>query len=41
MEQSASAGKISMLVLVPYPPVMIRPAIGKLYVIQTTTVNFH
>ena len=30
MEQSVSAGKVSMLVSVPYPPVMMRPAIIEL-----------
>ena len=30
MEQSVSAGKVSMLVSVPYPPDMMRPAIIEL-----------
>ena len=40
MEQSASAGKVSTLVVAPAPPVITRPAMGKLYAIQTTTGRF-
>ena len=38
MLQPASTGKVSMLlsVLYPLPPVITSPAMGKLYVIQTT-----
>ena len=39
MAQSDSAGKVSMLVAVPSPPVITSPAIGKLNEIQTT--DFH
>ena len=37
MLQPASTGEVSMLVeAAPYPPVITSPAMGKLYVIQTT-----
>ena len=36
MVQLAAVGKVSMLVVVPYPPVITSPAIGKLYEIQST-----
>ena len=35
MVQLASAGNVSMLVLVGYPPLMINPAKGKVHEIQT------
>ena len=36
MLQPASAGKDSMLLAAPSPPVITSPAMGKVYVIQTT-----
>jgi hypothetical protein len=40
-EQLASAGKTSILVVAPYPPLTISPAKGKINEIQTRIKDFH
>ena len=40
MVQVAAVGKVSMLVKAPEPPVIISPAIRKLYEIQSTIGNY-
>ena len=39
--QVGSVGKVSMLLAGPAPPVIMSPAIGKLYEIQTTDFQLY